>query len=154
VYLRMGKSDRGDVHREMPAAQPGRLMPLKAGVQGGTAVIATGSMLRTALDVATVHLPDAAVWSAPFIKPFDVEQVAAICRNSREVFVVEEHSVLGGLGAAVCEIAAEHAPTRICRIGVADRYSEKCGSYEYLLTEHGLDAESVGRRMAAFMARV
>jgi transketolase len=108
-------------------------------------------MVRTALDVAAAQLPGAAVWSAPFIKPLDLDQVAAICRSARQVFVLEEHSVLGGLGAAICEIAAEHAPTRIFRIGVPDRFSEKCGTYEYLLTEHGLDADSVGRRIAAFM---
>jgi transketolase len=92
------------------------------------------------------------VWSAPFIKPLDARQVAAICRGASQVIVMEEHSVLGGLGSAVCEIAAEYVPTRICRIGVPDRYSEKCGTYDYLLTEHGLDADSVGRRMAAFLA--
>ena len=58
--------------------------------------------------------------------------------TSKVVVVLEEHSVLGGLGSAITEIAAEFSPTRILRIGVNDRFSHYCGTYEYLLKEHGL----------------
>ena len=43
----------------------------------------------------------------------------------------EEHSVLGGLGSIIAEIASEFAPVRILRVGVQDRFSQHCGSYEY-----------------------
>ena len=45
---------------------------------------------------------------------------------------------------------AERAPVRILRVGVPDRFSEHCGSYEYLLREHGLDLASIAPRVAAF----
>jgi transketolase len=65
------------------------------------------------------------------------------------VVVLEEHSVLGGLGSVVTEIAAEFAPVRILRIGVQDRFSHHCGSYEYLLQEHGLDRLAIEQRVSA-----
>ncbi len=151
VYLRMGKSDRGDVHRHIPPASIGALLPVQQGQAGNISLIATGSMVRTAMDIAAASYPGAAVWSAPFIKPMDAQQVAAICAQSRAVVVLEEHSVLGGLGSAIAETAAELAPVRLLRVGVQDRFSQHCGSYEYLLKEHGLDRASVALRIEAFV---
>ena len=151
VYLRMGKSDRGDVHMAAPQAQVGRLLEVKPGQTGDVAFIATGSLVRTAMDIAADSYPDAAVWSAPFIKPIDGQQVTAICAHSRAVIVLEEHSVLGGLGSVITEIAAEFAPVRILRVGVQDKFSHRCGSYEYLLQEHGLDRLAIEQRIRDFL---
>ena len=151
VYLRMGKSDLGDVHSaELPQGMVDRLFQVKPGQTGEIAFIATGSMVRTAMDVAVANYPDAAVWSAPFIKPIDTNQVAAICAQSRVVVVLEEHSVLGGLGSVIAEIATEFAPVRILRVGVHDRFSHHCGSYAYLLKEHGLDILTVEKKISDF----
>lgn len=151
VYLRMGKSDRGDVHRQMPQASIGALLPVQQGQAGNISFIATGSLVRTAADIAAASYPDAAVWSVPFIKPMDARQVATICAQSRAVVVLEEHSVLGGLGSAIAEIASELAPVRLLRIGVQDRFSQHCGTYEYLLQEHGLDRAAIAQRIQAFV---
>jgi molybdopterin converting factor small subunit len=53
--------------------------------------------------------------------------------------------------ATVAELVAEHAPTRVLRIGVQDRFSKACGTYEYLLQEHGLDARCVTQRIGQFL---
>jgi transketolase len=58
--------------------------------------------------------------------------------------------VLGGLGSVIAEIAAEFAPVRILRVGVQDRFSQHCGTYEYLLREHGLDRPAIERRINDF----
>ncbi|KAI9549233.1 putative transketolase C-termil section-like [Daphnia sinensis] len=116
VYLRMGKSDRGDVHAAVPHAKTGSLLQAKPGQAGVIAFIATGSLVRTAMDIATRSYPDAAVWSTPCIKPMDSQQVATICEQSRLIVVLEEHSVLGGLGSVISEIASELAPVRILRV--------------------------------------
>ncbi len=151
VYLRMGKSDRGDVHVAVPQVTAGSLLQAKSGKANDIAFIATGALVRTALDIAADSYPDATVWSAPFIKPLDNEQVTAICKQHRGIVVLEEHSVLGGLGSAIAEIASEFAPVRILRIGVNDRYSEHCGTYEYLLKEHGLDRLTIELRVHDFL---
>jgi len=130
----------------------GRLVCLQDG-DGPLAWIATGSMARTARTAAAAW-PGSAVWSAPSIKPLDPAPVAALCRRYALVVTLEEHSIHGGLGAAVAEIAAAHAPTWICRIGVPDRFSQCCGSYGYLLEEHRLSPTAVGEQVRAFMERL
>ncbi|MBS1157496.1 MAG: transketolase [Proteobacteria bacterium] len=154
VYFRMGKSDRGDVHDEIPKAKIGELLKVKSGLQGDITFIATGSLARTTLDIASDVYPDATVWSAPFIKPIDSQQVMSICKQSRVVVVFEEHSVLGGLGSVIAEIASEFAPVRILRIGVRDRFSHCCGTYDYLLKEHGLDRAAIEQRIHNFLAGI
>jgi transketolase len=152
VYLRMGKADLGVVHAEPPALAWGELCPIQSGA-GPLAWIATGSMVRTALTAARPW-PGSAVWSAPSLKPLGEEQVRDICRRHRVVIVVEEHSVHGGLGSAVAEIASAQEPAWICRIGIQDRFSRYCGSYQYLMEEHHLTADAVIRQVQQFLAAI
>lgn len=149
VYLRMGKADRGDVHAGATGAlRPGRLLRVRDGRIDRPGLIATGSMVRTAVDIAQVL--DLVVWSAPVLKPLHEEDVSAAARVANGLVTLEEHSVLGGLGSAVSEITSEHQPTRVLRIGVPDRFSEHCGTHEYLMREHGLDSVSARERIVAF----
>ena len=150
AYVRMGKADLGSVHSAAVAAPLGALLPLLRGAHSA-AIIATGSMLKTALEVAG-KVGGLEVWSAPSIKPLDGEQVAAICAGKRIVFVLEEHSIHGGLGSAVAEISSAAMPVHIVRIGVPDRFSQTCGTYAHLLREHGLDAPAVERRVREALA--
>ena len=154
VYLRMGKADRGDVHSEPAKAEFGKLLHLREGTNGGVAFVATGSMVKTALGLANTHFTDASVWSVPCIKPVDIDRIAQICGSSAGVVTIEEHNTAGGLGSLVAEIAADRAPVRMLRIGVADRFSEYCGTYEYLLTEHGLDAQSIQAKIHGFLCEI
>jgi transketolase len=153
VYLRMGKSDRGDVHAgPVGALQSGRLIQVRGGRGDRPGLIATGSMVRAALDVAQPL--DLAVWSAPVLKPLSADDVCAAARATTGLVTLEEHSVLGGLGAAVSEITSEHHPVRVLRIGVPDRFSAHCGTHAYLLREHGLDTDSVRPRISAFCTAI
>ena len=151
VYLRMGKSDRGDVHTAAPQVQIGDLLQVKAGGNEEISFIATGSLVRTAIEIATTLYRHAGVWSAPFIKPINSHQITRLCSQCRVLVVLEEHSVLGGLGSVIAEIATEFAPVRILRVGVRDRFSLQCGSYEYLLKEHGLDRLAIEEKIRLFL---
>jgi transketolase len=152
VYVRMGKADLGLIHKDIPDLQWGRMIPVRKG--GGPLVwLATGSMLPTALAAAR-EWPDSAVWSVPCIKPLDAEHVAMVCGRHTAVVVLEEHSVYGGLGAAVAECTSTHGPAWICRVGIQDRFSTYCGSYDYLMREHKLDMESVKSQVREFVARL
>jgi len=149
VYIRMGKADLGDVHNgPIISLQQGRLIKIRDGRADRPGLIATGSMVRAAVDIATSL--NLMVWSAPILKPLDVDDVCAAARATHGLVTLEEHSVLGGIGAAVTEIISEYQPTRVLRIGVADRFSEHCGTYSYLLREHGIDTESVRKRVWAY----
>jgi transketolase len=152
VYLRMGKADLGRLHAETPPLPWGQLCLLQPG-RGRIGWIATGSMVHTALKVAG-NWRGSAVWSAPCLKPFDEEQVVSICRQHQAVVVVEEHTVYGGLGSAVAEIAAARAPTWVCRVGIQDRFSRCCGSYAYLIEEHRLTPEAVTEQVEQFLERL
>jgi transketolase len=132
--------------------QPGRLLKIRDGRSDRPGLVATGSMVRTAADIAQEL--DLAVWSAPSLKPLLAEDVCAAASACSGLATLEEHSVLGGLGAAVTEITSERQPTRVLRIGVPDRFSEHCGTHAYLLREHGLDIDSVRARVAAFASSV
>lgn len=149
VYLRMGKSDRGDIHTgPLELSQAGALLKVCDGRADRPGLIATGSMVRTAIDIAQEQ--SLSVWSAPVLKPLRVEDVCAAARATSGLVTLEEHSVLGGLGAAVTEITSEHQPVHVLRIGVPDRFSEHCGTHAYLLKEHGLDTDTVRDRILAF----
>ena len=141
VYLRMGKSDIGDVHKQIPQFSLGDILEVKAG-SGRIHFIATGSMVKKAIEIAE-HYDGAGVSSAPTIKTINADQVTKICRNNDLIVTMEEHSVLGGLGSVIAEISTSSAPVRICRIGVNDRFSEHCGTYAYLINEHRLDNASI-----------
>lgn len=149
VYLRIGKADLGLIHAPRPPihwgdlclVQPGRCEP---------AWIATGSMVGTAL-AAAQKWPGSPVWSAPCLKPIDDRRVAEICRRHEAVIVLEEHSIYGGLGSGITEIACSQAPTWVCRIGIRDRFSQLCGSYQYLLEEHQLNVKAVVQQVHDFL---
>lgn len=151
VYLRMGKADRGDVHPEGTTVDTTQLQCLRTGKPGGTTILATGPIATTALAVAD-RLDGVAVWSAPSIKPFDTDALAAICRSASRLVTMEEHSVMGGFGSLVTEEVCSIHPLPVLRIGVRDRFSEHCGSYDYLLREHGLDLETIAAQVSAFDA--
>ncbi len=149
VYVRMGKADLGIVHAESPQIDWGPVLQIRDG-RGPIAWLATGSMVKTAINVAA-EWPNSPVWSVPSLKPLDADRIASICAAHSVVVVLEEHSVYGGLCSAVAEIAASQSPTWICPIGIQDRFSDRCGSYAYLMREHGLDAESVMQKVRRFI---
>jgi transketolase len=151
AYLRFGKADCGDVHASAPAVPLGDLIALRGG-GSGIGIVATGSMVSRALEVAD-ELGGISVWSAPCIAPFNRRQLLEACRPLRQLFTMEEHSIAGGLGSLVAETLAEAgAPCRVKRLGIDGKFSELCGSWNYLLSYHGLGAEDIRRTVAAALA--
>lgn len=84
------------------------------------------------------------------IKPLDEELVVAAAKETGKVVTVEEHSVIGGLGSAVCDVLSEQAPTKVLKIGVNDTYGESGPAVE-LIKKYGLDAESIYKKVKAFV---
>lgn len=148
VYLRVGKSDRGDVHRAPVSLTAGKLLQVKPGT-ARLALIGTGSMVRTAMEIGEEL--GAQVWSAPSIKPLDQGQLLGISAQVDAIVTLEEHSTLGGLGSAVAEVLSGQSAPPLLRIGVADRFSQFCGTWDYLLQEHKLDNVSVRHQIDNFL---
>lgn len=162
AYIRIGKADRGEVHSDdIHNWKKGDLIKVadaneEANKVGALklAFIATGSMVRTALNLKKESFTGAEVWSAPTLKPINRDQILAISEKIKTIVVMEEHSVFGGLGSVVAEILSESGGSNVLRIGVQDRFSEKCGSYEYLLKEHQLDENSIRNKIYKFISMI
>ncbi|MDD6201420.1 MAG: transketolase family protein [Lachnospiraceae bacterium] len=116
-------------------------------------IIATGLLVSSALDAAKMLQEDgidAEVLNIATIKPLDEELVVASARKTGKVVTAEEHSIIGGLGSAVCECLSEKAPTPVYRIGIRDVFGQS-GSAAELVEKYELDAKGVYRQVKEFL---
>ena len=152
VYLRFGRAavpvinDKPDYKFEI-----GKGVVLKEGKD--VTIIATGICVDSALGAAEKLAADgidAEVINIHTIKPLDEELVLASAKKTGKVVTVEEHSVIGGLGSAVCDVLSEKAPTKVCKIGMYDRFGES-GPAAALVAKYGLDAEGVYKKVKEFV---
>ncbi|HEV2177598.1 MAG TPA: transketolase C-terminal domain-containing protein [Terriglobia bacterium] len=147
-YLRLGKSGEPRVHPAR-AALDFRLGKALTVLDGhDLTLIATGTMLATAVQVAERLAGDgiqARVLSMHTVKPLDTEAVLAAARETAAVVTLEEHSIIGGLGSAVAEVLAESDGARVPfkRLGVPPSFTSLVGSQEYLKAAYGLSIEGV-----------
>ena len=115
-------------------------------------IIATGLPVNNCLEAAEKLAADgidAKVINIHTIKPLDEELVVAAAKETGKVVTVEEHSVIGGLGSAVCDVLSEQAPTKVMKIGVNDTFGESGPALE-LLKKYGLDTDSIYEKIKAF----
>jgi len=149
VYLRLYRNTVPAIAPEGYRFQPGRAVALRRGRD--VAIISTGTMTARAVEAAARLAErgvEATVLHVPTVKPLDVEQVVEAVAGCRAVVTAEEHSVIGGLGAAVAECLSERQPTRILRVGVPDRFGES-GPDDALLAHLEVDATAIERRVLA-----
>ena len=151
VYLRFGRlavpviNDRPDYKFEL-----GKGVVLREGQD--LTIIATGLPVSNCLEAAEKLAADgidAKVINIHTIKPLDEELVVAAAKETGKVVTVEEHSVIGGLGSAVCDVLSEKAPTQVMKIGVNDTFGESGPALE-LLKKYGLDTDSIYEKIKAF----
>ena len=93
---------------------------------------------------------DAKVINIHTIKPLDEELIIAAAKETGKVVTVEEHSVIGGLGSAVCDVLSEKAPTKVMKIGINDTFGES-GPAVALLKKYGLDTEGIYTKIKSFL---
>lgn len=118
-------------------------------------IFATGLEVNEALGAVKLLEADginAEVINIHTIKPIDKELVAASAKKTGKVVTVEEHSIIGGLGSAVCEALAETVPTPVLRIGVQDVFGES-GPAKALIAKYGLDSESIYRKVKEYLGK-
>ncbi len=153
VYLRLEKAGEIAVHASKPDVAPGRGVRVRWGAD--VTLVACGTMVQVALAAAerlASQGVDAGVISAVSIKPLDSVLLDEL--RARPVVTVEEHSVIGGLGGALAEAAADAgAPAPRLRIGVPDRYAEVGGDQAYLRSLMGLTPEGIAERVASVFER-
>ncbi len=116
-------------------------------------IFATGLEVSESLEAANLLSADgisAEVINIHTIKPLDRELVIASAKKTGRVVTVEEHSVLGGLGSAICETLCEEAPMKVLRIGVEDCFGESGPAVE-LIHKYGLDAEGIYQKIRNYV---
>jgi transketolase len=142
VYLRLTRQKVDDVTPAGYRFEFGRGTVLRDGTD--LAIVATGAVIGPALDAVRVLAAegmDVAVLNIHTIKPIDCALLRAWAKRVGRILTVEDHSVHGGLGSAVCEAVAEGTPALVHRHGVRD-FGES-GSTEALYRKHRLDATGI-----------
>lgn len=154
VYLRFGRvpvpfiNQREDCHFEI-----GKGVILKEGTD--ITVIANGILVNEALEAEKILAEkglQAQIINIHTIKPLDKDLVIQSAKKTGKIVVVEEHSIIGGLGSAVCDALSENYPVPVLKIGVNDVYG-RSGSAMELLRAYELDSESLARRILDFYHR-
>ena len=143
VYLRFGRLAVPVFHSEDYKFVIGKGEIVKDGTD--IAIIANGLMVYEAIQAGEILAEagiNACIINMPTIKPLDEELVLAAARKCGKVITCEEHSVIGGLGEAVCSLLSEKLPTPVRRIGVNDEYGHS-GPAAALLKQFGLSAEHI-----------
>ena len=153
VYMRFGRlavpilNDRPDYKFEL-----GKGVVLREGKD--LTIFATGlpvyNCLEAAERLAAEDGIDAQVINIHTIKPIDEELIVAAAEKTGKIVTVEEHSVIGGLGSAVCDVLSEKAPTRVMKIGIDDTFGESGPALE-LLKKYGLDTDGIYEKIKTFI---
>lgn len=151
VYIRFGRlavpviNDKPDYKFEM-----GKGIVLREGKD--VTIVTSGLPVSECLEAAERLAKDgidAKVINIHTIKPLDEELILSAAKETGKVVTVEEHSVIGGLGSAVCDTLSENHPTKVLKIGINDVFGES-GPATELVKKYGLDADGIYEKVKAF----
>ena len=145
VYMRFGRSGVPVFHKEGFVFQIGKGETLREGTD--VAILANGLLVAEAVEAADALAQagvSARVVNLSTIKPLDEELVLQAARECGKIITCEEHSIIGGLGEAVCALLSEKCPTPVRRIGVNDEFGYS-GPAGELLKRFGLCAEHIAQ---------
>lgn len=153
VYLRFGRvavpviNDNPDYKFEI-----GKGVTLREGKD--VTIFTTGLLVHATLEAAEMLAQDgidARVINIHTIKPLDEEIVVKAAKETGKLITVEEHSVIGGLGSAVCDVVCDKGLAPVHKIGVQDVFGESATAEE-LLEKHGLDGKGIYENIKAYLA--
>lgn len=153
VYMRFGRAAVPVFHEEGAPFTIGKGETLREGKD--VAIIANGPMVYEALEAAKIleaNGVEAMVINMATIKPLDSDLVLEAARKCGRIVTCEEHSVIGGLGEAVCSLLAENLPTPVKRIGVNDEFGHS-GPAAALMKQFGLDGASIAKTVMTFCGK-
>ncbi|MCL1855277.1 MAG: transketolase [Clostridia bacterium] len=154
AYLRIGRGGEPRFHGEGELAgyRTGRALTLREGTDAY--ILTAGGILDSAMEAAKLLEKkgfQVGVLSFPTVKPIDEKAIASLCGRASLLFTLEEHTILGGFGGAVCEVVCglSDKRARVVRLGLKDTYSAIVGNQTYLRRHFGLDGEGVARSVLA-----
>ncbi len=152
VYMRFGRAAVPVFNDEKTYKfEMGKGIVLREGKD--VSIIATGSTVPASMEAAEMLAKDgidAEVINIHTIKPLDEELILKSAKKTGKVVTAEEHSVIGGLGSAVCDVLSEKNPTPVFKIGMQDVFGES-GAAAQLLHKYKLDAEGIYEQVKQFV---
>ena len=147
VYIRVSRNSLPDIYPVDYKFNHLKAVKLKEG--NDVTIVSNGDILSEvckAVNVLAEKGVSVELISLPVVKPLDVETIIESAKKTGLVVTVENHSINGGVGSAVCEALGERCPTRVVRIGMNDTFGQS-GTPKDLLKHYGLDSEGVVNRI-------
>ncbi len=143
VYVRLGRYAVPVLYDESQEIKIGKALTLREG--NDYTIIATGIMVQEAMDAAQILAAEGIevrVIDMHTIKPIDKEIIIKAAKETKGIVTAEEHSVIGGLGAAVAQVCCSAAPAKVSFVGVQDTFGES-GKPRELMEKYGLTAARI-----------
>ncbi len=143
VYIRLARVATPVIYDENQTFEIGKMVQIGNGTDA--TVFATGVEVAEALK-AKEQLEkeniNIRVVDVHTIKPIDKETIIKCAKETKKIITIEDHSIIGGLGTAVCEVLAEEYPTKVIRMGMKDQFG-KSGKADQLLKYFKLDSQAI-----------
>lgn len=143
MYIRVARSNVVNIFDENYHFNINKAVILEEG--SDVSIFTNGETLAEVLIAAEElkkHNISAEVVNVPVVKPLDTETIINSAKKTNFVITVENHSIIGGLGSAVCEALSENYPTKIHRIGINDEFGQS-GTANELMKHYKLDSDSL-----------
>lgn len=152
VYLRLTRDPHPTIFGQDHSFSVGTAYVVRVGTD--VTIMSTGVQTVRALEAADLLADDgiaAHVLHVPTIKPLDEAAIVAAAQKTGRVVATEDHTIIGGLGGAIAETLAEHAPTPMARVGIRDTFGESAPNDE-LLEKYGLTPAHVAQAARRLLA--
>lgn len=143
MYIRLARTNLCNIFDENYEFDFCKIKVIEEGTD--VTVITNGETLAEVIQAAEILKGQGysvQVLHAPVVKPLDGATIIEKAKQTRFVITVENHSIIGGLGSAVCELLAEYYPMPVHRFGINDTFGQS-GKWEYLLDYYGLSADKL-----------
>ncbi len=151
IYIRISRSNLPDIFDSAYKFDYKKANIIKEGKD--ITLITNGETLVETIDCAKILSEkgiDAEIINVPVVKPLDNETIINSAKKTNRVITIENHSIIGGLGSAVCELLSEKYPTQITRIGTNDEFGQS-GTAKELMAFYGLNAEKLATKIAGLL---
>lgn len=153
TYIRIPRSNVPDIFDENYSFNIHKAVVVEEGTD--VSVFTNGETLAEVLLAAEELKKDnisLEVINVPVVKPLDFQTVIESVKKTKFAITVENHSIIGGLGSAICETLADKLPSKVYRIGVNDEFGQS-GKAEELIEYYGLDSKTLAKRIRAIIKK-
>lgn len=147
VYIRLTRPKVNEVYNQKTKFEFGKAITHGKGTDA--TVIATGLMVQEALkakEILEKENINIRVIDVHTIKPIDKEIIIKAAKETKKIITIEDHSIIGGLGSAVCEVLSETYPVKVERIGIKDEFGQS-GKWKELLKYYGLTCDDIVKKV-------